>query len=224
MDELRFWKKACAVFLLCAAAAITSSAQTFTTLANFNGTNGDGPFYMSLVQGADGNFYGTTSEGGAIGYGAVFKISSQGALMTVYSFDSDDGAYPYAGVLLATDGNLYGTTYLGGTHYTNGTIFKLTPQGTRTTLYNFDWTNGANPSAALIQGANGYIYGTTTLGGAVSPGTVFGLTPGGAVATLHSFGITDGAEPNGGWFRVPTGTSTGQPSTVGPTTMVRSLV
>src|SRR5580698_10869930 len=108
MRDLSFWKKACAAFVVCAATAIAASAQTFTTLVNFDGTNGATPVYVFLVQGVDGNFYGTTSAGGnlncglANGCGTVFKITPEGVLTTLYSFcaqaDCADGFSPYAGL------------------------------------------------------------------------------------------------------------------------------
>ena len=118
MNELSWWKRICFVILLCAATAVASSAQTFTNLVSFNGTDGANPYYMSLVQGTDGNFYGTTSIGGANNYGTVFKVTSAGALTTLHSFSFDlnvtDGAWPVAGLVQATNGNFYGTTYQGG--------------------------------------------------------------------------------------------------------------
>src|SRR5215472_14178888 len=94
------------------AAAITAQAQTFNVLASFSGTNGAQPLYMSLAQGVDGNFYGTGELIGLNGGGIVFKVSPQGALSTVHNFCSlsrcGDGDNPAAGVILATDGNLYG--------------------------------------------------------------------------------------------------------------------
>ena len=106
--ELGGWRSACAVFFLCAASAIASSAQTFNTLASFDETNGSHPYYLSPVQGRDGNYYGTTSEGGANHEGTVFKITPTGTLTTLYSFctqtNCTDGSLPWAGLVLATDG------------------------------------------------------------------------------------------------------------------------
>jgi uncharacterized repeat protein (TIGR03803 family) len=168
--------------LLFFAAALASPAQTFTTFFSFSATNGANPSHMSLVQGVDGELYGTTFWGGANGYGTVFKITIAGQLTLLHSFDSFDGLEPEAGLLLASDRNFYGTTYIGGTDYTGGTIFKITPTGNMTTLHNFTWTDGAGPNAA-IQAANGQIYGTTTLGGLISPGTVFKISMDGTLTT-----------------------------------------
>ena len=113
-----WWKTACALALLCAMTAIASPAQTFTTLVNFNGTDGENPFYTSLVQGTDGNLYGTTPYGGANDAGTVFKMTPSGTLTTLYSFCAQsgcaDGETPQTGLVLGTDGNFYGTTYAGG--------------------------------------------------------------------------------------------------------------
>jgi len=194
------------VLSLCA----TARAQTFTTLVNFDGADGANPYSVGLVQGFDGNLYGTTQRGGANGLGTVFKITPLGTLTTLYSFCTQancaDGAYPIAGLVPATDGDLYGTTYGGSGTTGFGTVFKVTPTGTLTTLYNFcaqqDCNDGSHPAAPLIQGADGDFYGTTELGGIKNGGTVFKITPAGTLTTLHSFcaqtGCADGRKPVGG--------------------------
>jgi uncharacterized repeat protein (TIGR03803 family) len=113
----------------------------------------------------------------------------------LYSFAGMDGAYPWAGLVQATDGNFYGTTNYGGA-YSDGTVFKITPAGTFTTLHSFDGTDGANPFAGLVQATDGSFYGTTYYGGASPDGTVFKITPAGTFTTLHSFDSTDGANPH----------------------------
>ncbi|HUY13019.1 MAG TPA: choice-of-anchor tandem repeat GloVer-containing protein [Terriglobia bacterium] len=207
-----WWKKFCALCLLCAGAAIALPAQTFNTLADFNGTNGNLP-YASLVQGSDGSLYGTTNRGGANGWGTVFKITPSGTLTTLYSFCSQsgctDGANPIAGLIQAADGNFYGTTTGGGTSGSCpggcGTVFKMTPNGTLTTLHSFDGTEGQGPYAALVHATDGNFYGTTVAGGANNSctgggcGTVFEITPSGTLTTLYSFcsrsGCSDGESP-----------------------------
>jgi uncharacterized repeat protein (TIGR03803 family) len=143
----------------------------------------------SLIQATDGNFYGTTSRGGAYsncgheepGCGTVFKVTSAGKLTTLYSFcpqgNCVDGQAPNGGVIQATDGNFYGTTVAGGTNG-YGTVFKITPAGTLTTLHSFDSTDGENPYGQLLQATNGKIYGTTSYGGPNGYGTVFSLSVG----------------------------------------------
>src|SRR5579864_4729175 len=155
-----------------AVTAITMSAQTFTTLVDFNGTNGGRP-RSSLIQGPDGNFYGTTTVGGLNGSGTVFKMTPAGKLTLVYSFcsltDCNDGATG-GQLLLGSDGNAYGFTSTGGANCHDlatigcGTIFKLTPRKTLTTIYSFcaetNCTDGWTPNS-LIQASDGSFYGTT---------------------------------------------------------------
>jgi uncharacterized repeat protein (TIGR03803 family) len=154
---------------------------TFTSLYSFTGTNDGANPYAGLVQGSDGNFYGTTSSGGTNGYGTVFEFATNGTLTTLVSFGNTNGADPQAGLVQASDGNFYGTTSAGGA-YTNqsglgyGTIFKLTTNGTLTTLVSFNGTNGASPQAGLVQGVDGNFYSTTAQGGTNGYGTVFQLS------------------------------------------------
>jgi uncharacterized protein (TIGR03437 family) len=203
---------ACAAFLLCAT-AIALPAQTVTYLASFNGTNGAAPL-GALVQGTDGNFYGTTAVGGASvsSGGTVFKITPEGTLTTLYSFCSltncADGANPHAGLIQASDGNFYGTTYVGGTPGV-GTVFKITPGGALTTLHSFMGTDGEEPEGGLIQASDGDFYGTTVNGGTNQAGTVFKITPGGTLTTLYSFcsatRCSDGAYPVAGLIQATDG-------------------
>ena len=169
-------------------------AGVLTTLYSFAWSDGGYP-YAALVQGTDGNFYGTTYEGGTTGYGTVFKITPAGALTTLYSFTYSDGAFPYAALVHGTDGSFYGTTDSGGTSY-YGTIFKITKAGTLTTLHSFTHLDGAYPDAGLLQGTDGNFYGTTYEGGASDYGTVFKITPAGALTTLYSFAGSDGSYPD----------------------------
>src|ERR1700685_1041514 len=137
MAKFGLWKRRLPA--LCAAMAGVLPAQTLTTLVNFNGTNGIDPV-ASLFQGSDGNLYGTASMGGANSYGTVFKMTPSGALTTLHNFDMADGAAPQAGLVQGTDGNFYGTTSAGGPNGNYGTVFKITPGGTLTTLYSFSLT------------------------------------------------------------------------------------
>jgi len=132
----------------------------------------------------------TTFYGGAYnspyGWGTVFKITPSGTLTTLVSFDDTNGIWPTAGLVQGTDGNLYGETQLGGINGVGGTIFKITPSGTLTTLYNFcsqsDCQDGYGPLAAPTQDTNGTFYGTTWLGGASS--TCEGCVSGGGYGTV----------------------------------------
>jgi uncharacterized repeat protein (TIGR03803 family) len=173
----------------------SAQAQTFTTLHSFDGTDGENPYYAGLVQATNGNLYGTTYGGGANGYGTVYKITPGGTLTTVYNFCSQsgcvDGASPAAGLILATNGNFYGTTHSGGVTGV-GTVFKITPSGTLTTLYSFcpqgaGCTDGQDPITGLIQATDGNFYGVTGYGGAYTLGSVFKITPSGTLTTLYSF-------------------------------------
>ncbi|HEY0745288.1 MAG TPA: choice-of-anchor tandem repeat GloVer-containing protein [Steroidobacteraceae bacterium] len=156
--------------------------------------------YAGLIQGSDGNFYGTTYFGGSSAFGTVFKVTPSGTETVLYSFaGGSDGEHPYAGVIQGSDGNFYGTTYQGGASGL-GTVFKVTPSGTETVLYSFagGLSDGANPEAGVIQGSDGNFYGATYLGGASGFGTVFELTPSGTETVLHAFagGSSDGGNPS----------------------------
>jgi uncharacterized repeat protein (TIGR03803 family) len=174
---------------------------TETVLHVFPKTGSDGEIpYAGLIQGSDGNFYGTTYNGGANGLGTVFKVTPGGTETVVYSFAGGiDGEHPYAGVIQGSDGNFYGTTYQGGASG-YGTVFKVTPSGTETVLYTFAGgsSDGANPEAGLTQGTDGNFYGNTYQGGAGGVGIVFKLTPSGTETVLHTFagGSGDGANPS----------------------------
>jgi uncharacterized repeat protein (TIGR03803 family) len=194
---------------------VTPSGQ-LTTLYTFCSQPGctDGAYpFAGLVRGTDGNFYGTTLEGGANGLGTVFKITAGGTLTTLYSFCSQsgctDGVEPAAGLIQGTDGNFYGTTVNGGTAGA-GTVFKITPGGTLTTLYSFcsqsGCADGAVPYAPLVQATNGNFYGTTVNGGVNGNyGTVFEITPAGQLTTLYGFAFTDGAYPYAGLIQASDG-------------------
>ena len=125
-------------------------------------------------------------------------MTPAGVLTTLYTFNTTDGSNPFAGLLLGTDGNFYGTTYGGGANG-KGTIFQVTPAGTLTTLHSFTGADGSEPwSGQLVQATDGNFYGTTFDGGAHGSGTIFEFTPGGVLTVLHSFSGPDGSNPQGG--------------------------
>jgi uncharacterized repeat protein (TIGR03803 family) len=178
-----------------------------------------------LVQGKDGNFYGVATEGGTggeacadttglSGCGTVFKLTPSGTLTVLHSFCggsgcgslATDGAEPTGRMVFAANGDLYGTTQVGGLFngfYNQGTIFRVTTSGAYTVLHVFSGNfgskpDGANPAAGLTLASNGDFYGTTTAGGASGDGSVFEMTASGKVTLLHSFtGSSDGSMPIG---------------------------
>jgi len=209
------------ILVLSATAAMTLPGQTFTVLFNFDTTDGQYP-EAALVQGTDGNLYGTTTYGGAAGpdfhFGTAYKITPGGTLTTLHVFCSPsgcaDGKYPEAGLVQGTEGGFYGTASQGGiTARGNGggTVFKITPAGTLTTLYTFCAQSGCPDgdlvTAGVFQAPDGDFYGTTASGGANlggipnGGGTVFKITPSATLTTLYSFcsqsGCPDGSSPNG---------------------------
>jgi len=186
-----------------------AQTNTFSTLVVFDGTNGTYPL-ACLIQGSDGNFFGTTCQGGVNNQGTVFKMTPNGMLQTLFAFNGNNGVSPVAPLIQGNDGNIYGTTCSGGTNDGDGTVFRITPNGVFTCLVSFAGTNGANVLAGLVQGTDGNFYGTTINGG-INPGppptssrngTVFKITPDGTLTTLYSFysGFTGiyGLLPNAG--------------------------
>lgn len=193
--------------LMILATAIHSDAQ-FTTLVSFTGPNGNQPFQENLVQGVDGNLYGTTTYGGSHSAGTIFKMTPGGTLTTIYNFaNTPDGANPYTGLVLGTNGKFYGTTAEGGTSGL-GTVFSVTTAGAVIILHSFSGMDGEIPYGALMQGVDGNYYGTTQFGGSIGSGygTVFKITPAGTFTSLHSFNnTTDGYEPFAGLALANTG-------------------
>ena len=184
-----------AILLFMTVAAIAAPAQTFTTLLDFNGTDGADP--SGLVQGFDGNFYGTTGTDGANGSGTFFRVTPSGVLSTLYNFCSHvshsicmDGSSPYD-LIETTNGDFYGTTSFGGGASNQGIVFKTNVRGSLTPVYDFcpsfPCTDGDQPSAAMVQASNGNLYGTTFSGGANNAGTIFEITPTGQFVTIYNF-------------------------------------
>jgi len=188
----------------CGAVFQITAAGTLKNIHNFTGSNNDGAFPQGGVTlGSDGNFYGTTYEGGSVTAGTVFKVTPSGTYTTLYSFTGgSDGAYPYAPPVEGNDGNFYGTTTAGGNTKVCGsgcgTIYKITPAGTLTTLYQFDITHGYAPYGPLVLGTDGNFYGTTTFGTTANAGVVFKISPAGKFTLLFSFDSTHGETPFGG--------------------------
>jgi uncharacterized repeat protein (TIGR03803 family) len=188
-------------------------AGKYTLLYTFDQANGANPM-GPLLLGTDGNFYGTTLYGGTVngiynGNGVFFRITPSGQYTPIYAFCSMqnclDGGLPLSGLVQGSDGNFYGTTNCCGTHlysnYFGGTIFKMTPAGQITELYDFcsqpNCADGGSPTAGLILGTDGNFYGTTPVGGANGNGAVFQITPQGQYTVLHSFDYSDGNAPKG---------------------------
>ena len=191
-----------------------------TTLYNFCSlaSCADGAFPRGLVQGANGNFYGTTTGYNGLpclgetrtGCGTVFEITPTGTLTTLHEFCSrskcSDGWGPFAALTMWSDGNFYGTTVYGGDN-SDGTAFQITPQGKLTTILSFcpggNCADGTQPEAALVLGSNGNLYGTARGGGNTdcSCGTIFEITAAGQLTTLYTFcaetGCADGSDPAG---------------------------
>ncbi len=176
---------------------ITPSGQ-LTTLYLFCSLSGCSDGYEpegGLALGSDGNFYGTTVDGGAYKKGTIFQFNPNGTLTTLYSFcaqggspDCVDGENPFAALIQGTDGNFYGTTSNGGA-YNYGTVYRITPGGALTTLYTFcpelGCPGGFEPGGTLIQASDGNFYGT-------SDETLFQMTPSGAMTSLYTGPFTGG--------------------------------
>ncbi len=184
------------------------AAPTLTTLYSFPLTaqSGNNPT-TALVQANDGNFYGTTENGGPSSTGTIFKITPAGALTTLHTFAQEsDGGEPRSPLLLASDGNLYGMTYGNDANATFGTVYRITPAGAFTTLKTFSGVDGDRPQGNLIQATDGNIYATTSAGGetfvsanSVGDGNVIKITLAGTVTTFASLHYaTEGSQPLGG--------------------------
>lgn len=171
--------------------ASLTPAGVVTLLHSFASDNNEGqaPF-AGVIAASDGNLYGTTYLGGADNGGSVYRLTLAGVYTTLHSFKpkKPDPYFPYAGLMQASDGNLYGTTLRGGLD-DRGTIFRITLDGTFTQLHEFKGDDGENPEGTLVQGSDGNLYGTTLQGGTGNRGTIYRLTLAGAVTSIYSFPV-----------------------------------
>jgi uncharacterized repeat protein (TIGR03803 family) len=173
------------------------STDKVVTLASFDGTNTGASPTGPLLMDSSGNLYGTTELGGASGDGTVFELPKGSSTITVLaSFNLVNGANPRSGLIRDSNGNFYGTAFIGGP-YGDGTVFELAKgSNTITTLASFDGTNGKGPYCGLLMDNSGNLYGTTFFGGPSGFGTVFELAQGsGTITTLASFDGTNGRNP-----------------------------
>jgi len=176
------------------------TAGNETPLYSFNGQPDGAGLVGGVVSDSSGNLYGTTAYGGTNGYGTVFVIGPAGGEKILQSFTGGaDGGVPNGGLVIDKKGNLYGTTYVGGSAGL-GTVFQVSSSGAFSSLYSFvDSAHGSHPNATLTLGPDGNLYGTTQYGGAANRGAVFELDLGsGTESVLYSFaGMPDGAYPQG---------------------------
>jgi uncharacterized repeat protein (TIGR03803 family) len=182
--------------------SIACVVQSFTVLHTFTGgtTDGADPF-AGLVLGADGNFYGTTREGGAQNEGTIFEVTPSGTETILYSFGSvtNDSIAPEAD-LIEVNGTFYGTAANGGSLGGFGTVFSFNPVTGETILHSFtNGSDGGEPAAPLLLGSDENLYGVTPAGGTNTDGTVFKITTSGTLTTFYSFiGSTSGSGAVGG--------------------------
>lgn len=167
---------------------ITTSG-VFTVLHSFNGNTEGVQANAPPIQGPDGNFYGTTGNGGGQVTGTVYKMTPSGTLTVIYTFGGPL-RYPNA-LVLGTDGNFYGTAG-GGSANPYGAIFRITPAGKLTLLHSFNNDDGRAPLGAIIQASDGNFYGTTRGGGPDGLGVIYKITAGGTFTVIHEFHETDG--------------------------------
>ena len=246
MHKSGFTRIICVVALSCLTGAISLRAQTYRSLASFDPSIGQYPV-SPLVQGLNGNYYGVAIGGGSnfgcgwgssVDCGTFFEVTPAGKLTVLYNFcalaNCADGGLPEPALALGPDGNFYGSTYTGGANNMYppcqfgaagcGTIFKITPTGQLTTLYNlcseFNCADGAYPDR-LALGADGNFYGTTESGGIFNGdagcpngcGTVFKISPAGQFTSLYKFcsttdingNCTDGIIPASGMIQATNG-------------------
>jgi uncharacterized repeat protein (TIGR03803 family) len=195
---------------------VTAPGVALTTLSSMgSGTDGQNP-YSPLVQARDGNFYGTTLQGGANGFGTVFRMTAAGVRTTLVTFTYNNGGAIYAGLDLGRDGFLYGAALEGDGTYGDGTVFRVTTGGGFGTLGRFNGNNGMFPVSGLVQGTDGNFYGTTLQGGVYGLGVAYRATVGGLITPLVAFNGNDGAYPSSVLVQGPDGSFYGTTESGGP--------
>ncbi len=206
----------CFALFTAALSAVQAQAPVFNTIHQFNSYADGAAPQTAPIQAPDGTFYGLTGTGGVNNLGTVYEINGGGVLTTLHSFSGQsgngtDGSNPYEGqLLLARDGNLYGTTYNGGA-FNDGTVFKITitPGNPNTysykKLFDFNSANGQNPYGSLIEATDGNLYGTTVNGGPNNYGAIYkitNLTSTPVLSNVYAFTNgspnADGAHPHAG--------------------------
>ena len=174
-------------FFLCGASLL--SAQSIGTVLTFDGPNGADPLYVTFAQGRDGRLYGTTYSGGANNLGAVVKISlSDNNSIVLHSFSGTDGSNPGGGLTLATNGNYYGATVMGGASNL-GVLYSINTAGTLTVLHSFaGGSDGEYPYGPPIQAVDGNFYGATSgTPDSSDEATIYKLTSAGAYSVIYTF-------------------------------------
>ncbi|HEY6766573.1 MAG TPA: choice-of-anchor tandem repeat GloVer-containing protein [Candidatus Sulfotelmatobacter sp.] len=199
---------------------IVTKGGKFSALHDFSGADGAFPF-AGLTLGLDGNYYGTTTNGGNSNTGALFKVSPSGNYATLYQFTGgSDGGYPVSSPIQASDGNFYGTTLQGSNN--GGTVYRYSPSsGIFATIFSFnaDQSQGVQILDPLIEGADGNLYGTANLGGANNCGTIFELSISGQLIQIYSFPCgSGGSSPAGPLVQASDGNFYGTTGTGGATT------
>jgi uncharacterized repeat protein (TIGR03803 family) len=190
-----------ASFFLAAVMTMEVSAEVIVqTLKSFGNPALSGATPQApLTIDADSWLYGTATGGGSNTVGVVFKIRPDGTGYTViHSFTGPEGQSPQGGLLIGSDGILYGTSYGGGSNNL-GVVFKLNRDGTGfSVLHHFGGFDGASPQGALLQASEGWLYGNTPAGGSNSMGTIFKLPANGSgFSVVHHFSGPDGQTPCG---------------------------
>jgi uncharacterized repeat protein (TIGR03803 family) len=194
------------IYIAISCAGFSSSADPTNLTLNviYSFTNEVSP-NANLVQGSDGNFYGTTATGGPSNFGGIFEVTTNGVLTKMIWLDGTNGAAPVAPLIEDGSGNFYGTASSGG-FQSNGTIFRITQAGDLQLLVSFKGTNGSQPLGSLFEGANGWFYGTTFGGGSNNQGLIFRMNADGFLTNQFAFDGSDGANPGAGLIQGNVGT------------------